>query len=394
MGQPTSGCLHERIPHGHRQQFPERDRRVLRRSCPTCSASSSCWSSGSSSPRSSPAWCARCCEKLGIDRRLHESDAQQLRREGPAGGEPVQRRSPGSCSGSSSCSSCSARVGALKIPAVTTFMNQVLAYLPNVLVAIVIFVVAAVIAGAVAGAVAKVMGDTPTGKIVATIVPALGHGHRDVHDPQAAPRSPSRSSRSPSPRPWAPWPYGLALAFGLGGRPVAEQMLEDAYRKGASRGTRCTPTSRPAATAPSRTSRAASSTATRRTATRPGPRPTRTPTRPSSGRPRRGTLAERRCFDPARGGHPARTIGTTTTPAPRTTPRTTTARGSHDMALGRGTRPGRSSRPAAPEPAAPRSARSAVTRRRRPTAPSPPTTPTPTSTGTAAGTTPARSSGA
>jgi hypothetical protein len=25
---------------------------------------------------------------------------------------------------------------------------------------------------------------------------------------------------------------GLALAFGLGGRPVAQQMLEDAYRKG------------------------------------------------------------------------------------------------------------------------------------------------------------------
>ena len=66
-----------------------------------------------------------------------------------------------------------AAVGALKIPAVTTFMNQVLAYLPNIIAAIAIFVVAALLAGAVAGAVAKLMGDTPTGKIVATVVPSL-----------------------------------------------------------------------------------------------------------------------------------------------------------------------------------------------------------------------------
>jgi hypothetical protein len=31
---------------------------------------------------------------------------------------------------------------------------------------------------------------------------------------------------------------GLALAFGLGGRPVAQQMLEDAYRKGREHGDR------------------------------------------------------------------------------------------------------------------------------------------------------------
>ena len=34
-------------------------------------------------------------------------------------------------------------IGALKIPALTTFMNQVLAYLPNVIAAIAIFVIAA-----------------------------------------------------------------------------------------------------------------------------------------------------------------------------------------------------------------------------------------------------------
>ncbi|HEX5769448.1 MAG TPA: hypothetical protein VFY11_00690, partial [Nocardioidaceae bacterium] len=40
-----------------------------------------------------------------------------------------------------------AAIGALGIPSLTTFMNDVLAYLPNVIVAIVIFVVAAVVAG-------------------------------------------------------------------------------------------------------------------------------------------------------------------------------------------------------------------------------------------------------
>ena len=52
-------------------------------------------------------------------------------------------------------------------------MNSVLTYLPNVIVAIAIFVVAALISGGVAAGVARVMGDTPTGKIVATVVPAL-----------------------------------------------------------------------------------------------------------------------------------------------------------------------------------------------------------------------------
>ena len=70
----------------------------------------------------------------------------------------------------------SAAIGALQIPAVTAFMNQVLAYLTNVIVAVIIFVVAGVVAAAVAGLVAKTMGDTPTGKVVASVVPALVMG--------------------------------------------------------------------------------------------------------------------------------------------------------------------------------------------------------------------------
>jgi len=66
-----------------------------------------------------------------------------------------------------------AAIGALQIPSVTAFMNQVLAYLPNVIAAVLIFVIAAAVAGAIAALVQKTMGDTPTGKLVETIVPAV-----------------------------------------------------------------------------------------------------------------------------------------------------------------------------------------------------------------------------
>ena len=122
-------------------------------------------------------------------------------------------------------------IGALKIPAVTGFMNQVLAYLPNVIVAIAIFVVAALVSGAVAGGVAKVMGDTPTGKIVAAVVPAVVMViamFMILEQLQIAPEI----VRIAFAAVMGALALGLALAFGLGGRGVAERLLEDAYRNG------------------------------------------------------------------------------------------------------------------------------------------------------------------
>ena len=124
-----------------------------------------------------------------------------------------------------------AAVGALKIPAVTTFMNQVLAYLPNIIVAIGIFVIAALVAGAVAGAVTKLMGDTPTGKIVATVVPSLVMVialFMILEQLQIAPEI----VRIAFGATMFAIALGLALAFGLGGRTVAQRLLEDAYSKG------------------------------------------------------------------------------------------------------------------------------------------------------------------
>ena len=128
----------------------------------------------------------------------------------------------------------SAAVGALKIPAVTAFMNQVLAYLPNVVAAVLILVVAGAVAGAVAGLVAKLMGDTPTGKVVASIAPVLILGIATfmiLDQLQIAPDI----VRITYTMVMGAVALGLALAFGLGGRDVAGRMLQDAYDKGRER---------------------------------------------------------------------------------------------------------------------------------------------------------------
>jgi hypothetical protein len=110
-------------------------------------------------------------------------------------------------------------------------MHQVLAYLPNVIAAIIIFVLAAAIAGAVAGGVAKLMGDTPTGKVVATAVPSLVMliaVFMILNQLKIAPEIVTITYAALL----GSLALGSALAFGLGGRQVAADMLSTAYDKG------------------------------------------------------------------------------------------------------------------------------------------------------------------
>ncbi len=170
---------------------------------------------------------AKSLQKLGLDKHLLESDAHQY----------VERVLPGASPSNGIATVVFylvfafflfSAIGALKIPALTTFMNQVLAYLPNVIAAILIFVIAAAIAGAAGAGIAKLMGDTPTGKVAATVLPAivmviamfmileqLKIAEQIVQIAFAATMGALA--------------LGLALAFGLGGRPVAQKMLESAY---------------------------------------------------------------------------------------------------------------------------------------------------------------------
>jgi hypothetical protein len=124
-----------------------------------------------------------------------------------------------------------AAIGALKIPAVTSFINQVLAYLPNVIAAGIIFVVASAVATAVVAAVQKTMGDTPTGKVVETVVPGLVMAiaaFMILTQLRIAPAIVTITYAAL---------LGMlalagALAFGLGGRDMAARLLEDAYQRG------------------------------------------------------------------------------------------------------------------------------------------------------------------
>jgi Conserved TM helix len=169
-------------------------------------------------------------EGLGLDKALHESPA----------GEYVEKFSPGA-SPSKLVGTVAfwfiflfvltAAFSALKIPAVTAFMTEVLNYLPNVIAAIVIFALAAAIAGAVGGIVAKLLGDTPTGKIVASVVPALIMViavFMILNQLRIAPQIVTLTYTFLL----GSVALAAALAFGLGGREVAGRMLQDAYDKG------------------------------------------------------------------------------------------------------------------------------------------------------------------
>jgi hypothetical protein len=169
-------------------------------------------------------------DKVGVDRSLHESDA----------GKFIEKVSPdarpshligGVAFWFIFLFALSAAIGALKIPALSAFIADVQAFLPNVIVAVLIFVVAAAVAGAVGGLAHKLMGDTPTGKIVRAVVPGLVLAigmFMVLNQLQIAPAIVTITYASIM----ALLVLAGGLAFGLGGRDVAADMLRDAYRSG------------------------------------------------------------------------------------------------------------------------------------------------------------------
>jgi hypothetical protein len=120
---------------------------------------------------------------------------------------------------------------ALGIPALTAFVAALYAYLPNVIAALLIFLVAGAISAGVAALARRTMGGTALGNIVATAAPILVMtiatfmilnqlliSQEIVIITYAALIGAIA--------------LGSALAFGLGGREVARDMLQTAYEKG------------------------------------------------------------------------------------------------------------------------------------------------------------------
>jgi hypothetical protein len=169
-------------------------------------------------------------QKVGLDKALHSGHAGQYV------DKVAPNSSPSGLIGSVAfwfifLGALAIAVSQLGITALDNFVASIGAYLPNVVAAILIFVVAGAVAAAVGGLVARTMGDTPTGKVVGSVVPVLVMAIATfmiLNQLQIATEIVTIT--------YAALIGGvflaMALAFGLGGREVAARMLSDAYDKG------------------------------------------------------------------------------------------------------------------------------------------------------------------
>jgi hypothetical protein len=117
---------------------------------------------------------------------------------------------------------------ALGIEALDNFVAAVWAYIPNVIAALLIFLAAGAIAAGVAALVARTMGDTSTGRIVGTAAPILIMaiaGFMILDQLMIAEQIVTITYAALM----GAIALGMALAFGLGGREVAAEMLRGAY---------------------------------------------------------------------------------------------------------------------------------------------------------------------
>jgi hypothetical protein len=171
---------------------------------------------------------ARALGRVGFDRAL---------RAGP-GGEYVQKVTgqPSRLLGMLAywavwVGAISLAVTTLGINALTDFVASVYAYLPHVVAAVLIFLVAGAVSAAVAALATRLMGDTSLGKIVATAAPILVMTVATfmILDELLIAQTIVTITYAGLVGAIA---LASALAFGLGGREVAGQMLQGAYEKG------------------------------------------------------------------------------------------------------------------------------------------------------------------
>jgi Mechanosensitive ion channel, conserved TM helix len=125
-------------------------------------------------------------------------------------------------------------VSVLGVEALQDFLAAVYAYLPNVLAALAIFIVASLIAAAVARVASRLLGDTALARMVATAGPILVMAIATfmiLDQLQIAPTIVTITYAALL----GALALGSALAFGLGGREVARDMLTTAYDRGRER---------------------------------------------------------------------------------------------------------------------------------------------------------------
>lgn len=166
--------------------------------------------------------------RAGLDRLVH----------GGTGGNMIQRivPSPSRLLGRIAfwaifLGALSIAASVLGIKALTTFVGAIWGYIPNVIAALLIFLIAGAVAAAVVALVNRVMADTALGKIVAAAVPILVMTIATFMILDQLKIAPSIVRITYTALVGA-IALGSALAFGLGGREVAAEMLQGAYQKG------------------------------------------------------------------------------------------------------------------------------------------------------------------
>lgn len=118
----------------------------------------------------------------------------------------------------------------LAIPAITNFVNLAVGYLPNVIAALLIFIVAAAVAGAVGALAHRTMGDTPTGRIVRAAAPVLIMAIAVFMILTQLGIAPVIVTATYIALIGAT-ALAAALAFGLGGRDAAAEVINSGYRR-------------------------------------------------------------------------------------------------------------------------------------------------------------------
>ena len=122
-------------------------------------------------------------------------------------------------------------VSALGIAALTEAIQGVVSYLPNVIAAILILLVAVALAGAVGGLAQRLLGGTMLGRLVQTTVPVLVITIA-LFMALVQLKIATQIVVATYVLVLGAIALGFALAFGLGGRDVARQMLMGAYQSG------------------------------------------------------------------------------------------------------------------------------------------------------------------
>jgi hypothetical protein len=124
----------------------------------------------------------------------------------------------------------SSAIGTLDVPALTGFMGLVLSYLPRVVAALLILVVGAAVAGLLKGLVRRALGDTPSGRIASGGAPMLVMAiavFMALTQLQIAPVIVTVTYAALI----GALALGAAIAFGLGGRDAAADVISAGYRR-------------------------------------------------------------------------------------------------------------------------------------------------------------------